>query len=68
MKRLALLLPLLLWSQGLRAHPHVMVEMTSEVIFVDGKVAAMQMEINDFAATPGVISLRLAQALEELSA
>ncbi|QBJ79740.1 malonate decarboxylase subunit delta [Aquitalea sp. USM4] len=37
-------------------------------LFADGKAAAMQMEINDFAATPGVISLRLAQALEELSA
>ena len=37
-------------------------------LFADGKVAAMQMEINDFAATPGVSSLRLAQALEELSA
>ena len=42
MKRIALLLPLLLWSQGLRAHPHVMVAMTSEVIFVDGKVAAIR--------------------------
>ena len=42
MKRLALLLPLLLWSQGSRAHPHVMVGMTSEVIFVDGKVAAIR--------------------------
>ncbi|NWK79715.1 malonate decarboxylase subunit delta [Aquitalea sp. LB_tupeE] len=39
-----------------------------ERLFADGKAAAMQMEINDFAATPGVISLRLAQALEELSA
>lgn len=37
-------------------------------LFADGKAAAMHMEINDFAATPGVISLRLAQALEELSA
>ena len=42
MKRLALLLPLLLWCQALRAHPHVMVAMTSEVIFVDGKVAAIR--------------------------
>lgn len=37
-------------------------------LFADGKAAAMHMKINDFAATPGVISLRLAQALEELSA
>lgn len=37
-------------------------------LFADGQAAAMQMEINDFGATPGVVSLRLAQALEELSA
>jgi ABC-type uncharacterized transport system substrate-binding protein len=42
MKRYALLLPLLLWSHGAAAHPHVMVGMTSEVIFVDGKVAAIR--------------------------
>lgn len=37
-------------------------------LFADGKAAAMYIEINDFGATPGVVSLRLAQALEELSA
>ena len=42
MKRLALLLPLLLWSLPARAHPHVMVNVTSEVIFADGKVAAIR--------------------------
>lgn len=35
-------------------------------LFADGSSAAMSMEINDFGATPGVISLRLAQALEGL--
>ena len=42
MKRLALLLPLLLWSLAARAHPHVMVNVASEVIFADGKVAAIR--------------------------
>jgi len=42
MKRLALLLPLLLWSLAARAHPHVMVNVASEVIFEDGKVAAIR--------------------------
>ena len=42
MKRLALLLPLALWSLPARAHPHVMVNVTSEVIFADGKVAAIR--------------------------
>jgi malonate decarboxylase delta subunit len=37
-------------------------------LFANGQAAAMHMEINDFGATPGVVSLRLAQALEELSA
>ena len=43
MKRLILLLtPLLCWSLPARAHPHVMVSVASEVIFVDGKVAAIR--------------------------
>ena len=42
MKKLALLLPLLLWSLPARAHPHVMVVVTSEVIFEGGKVAAIR--------------------------
>jgi len=43
MKRLALLLPLLLlWSLPASAHPHVMVSMTSEVIFEGGKVAGIR--------------------------
>ena len=42
MNRLALLLPLLLWSLPVRAHPHVMVVVTSEVIFDDGKVAGIR--------------------------
>ena len=42
MKRFALLLPLLLWSLPARAHPHVMVVVTSEVIFADGKVAGIR--------------------------
>ena len=42
MKRFALLLPLLLWSLAARAHPHVMVSVTSEVIFADGKVAGIR--------------------------
>jgi ABC-type uncharacterized transport system substrate-binding protein len=42
MKRLAVLAPLLLWSPGAQAHPHVMVGMTSEVIFVGGKIAAIR--------------------------
>ena len=42
MKRFALLLPLLLWSLAARAHPHVMVNVASEVIFEDGKVAAIR--------------------------
>jgi ABC-type uncharacterized transport system substrate-binding protein len=31
-----------LWSLGAQAHPHVMVGMTSEVIFIDGKIAAIR--------------------------
>ena len=42
MKRYALLLPLLLWSLPARAHPHVVVMVTSEVIFADGKVAGIR--------------------------
>ena len=42
MKRLAVLAPLVLWSLGAQAHPHVMVGMTSEVIFIDGKIAAIR--------------------------
>ena len=42
MKRLALLLPLLLSCLPARAHPHVMVAVTSEVIFAEGKVAAIR--------------------------
>jgi len=42
MKRFALLLPLLLWSLPAGAHPHVMVAVTSEVIFADGKVAGIR--------------------------
>ncbi len=42
MKRFALLLPLLLWSLAARAHPHVVVAVTSDVIFEDGKVAAIR--------------------------
>jgi ABC-type uncharacterized transport system substrate-binding protein len=42
MKRLALLPPLLLWGLPAQAHPHVMVSVTSEVIFADGKVAAIR--------------------------
>ena len=42
MKRFALLLPLLLWSIPARAHPHVMVNMASEVIFEDGKVTGIR--------------------------
>jgi hypothetical protein len=42
MKRFALLLPLLLWSLPASAHPHVMVVVTSEVIFADGKVAGIR--------------------------
>ncbi len=42
MKRIALLLPLLLSSLPARAHPHVMVVVTSEVIFEGGKVAAIR--------------------------
>ena len=35
-------------------------------LFAHGAAAAMHMEINAFGATPGVISLRLAQAMEEV--
>ena len=42
MKRLALLLPVLMWSLPARAHPHVVVAVTSEVIFADGKVAGIR--------------------------
>ena len=42
MKRFALLLPLLLWSLAARAHPHVVVAVSSDVIFEDGKVAAIR--------------------------
>ncbi len=35
---------------------------------LDGVTSAMTMTINDFGATPGVINLRLAQALEQLEA
>ena len=42
MNRFALLLPLLLWSLPARAHPHVMVAVTSEVIFAEGKVVAIR--------------------------
>ncbi|WP_287878448.1 malonate decarboxylase subunit delta [Aquitalea sp.] len=39
-----------------------------ERLFATGEQAAMHMEINDFGATPGVIGLRLAQAMEGLQA
>ena len=42
MNRFALLLPLLLWSLPARAHPHVMVNVTTEVIFADGKVSGIR--------------------------
>ena len=42
MKRLVLLPPLLLWGLPAQAHPHVMVNVTSEVVFADGKVAAIR--------------------------
>ena len=42
MTRFALLLPLLLWSLAASAHPHVMVAVSSEVIFDDGKVTAIR--------------------------
>jgi len=35
-------------------------------IFADTELPALQIEINDFGATPGVVRLRLEQALEEL--
>ena len=35
-------------------------------IFADAGLPALQIEINDFGATPGVVRLRLEQALEEL--
>lgn len=37
-----------------------------ERLFVSGKFPAMRIDINDFGATPGVVRLRLDQALEVL--
>jgi len=37
-------------------------------IFQAGPIAALNMEINDFGATPGVVRMRIDQALEEVSA
>ena len=42
MKKVLLLTPLLLWSLPAQAHPHVMVSVTTEVIFAEGKVAAIR--------------------------
>jgi ABC-type uncharacterized transport system substrate-binding protein len=38
----ALLLPLLVWSLPAKAHPHVWIAVTSEVIFKDGKIAGIR--------------------------
>jgi ABC-type uncharacterized transport system substrate-binding protein len=39
---LALLLPLLLWSLPAKAHPHVWIAVTSEILFKDGKIAGIR--------------------------
>ncbi|WP_028535685.1 malonate decarboxylase subunit delta [Paludibacterium yongneupense] len=39
-----------------------------ERFFGSGEGPALRVEINDFGATPGVVSMRIAQALEEMNA
>jgi malonate decarboxylase delta subunit len=38
-----------------------------ERLFVNPKAEALALEINDFGATPGVVGMRIAQALAELA-
>ena len=35
-------------------------------LFAAGRLPAVKLEINDFGATPGVVQMRIAQALEEI--
>lgn len=35
-------------------------------LFAGGQLPALTLEINDFGATPGVVQMRIAQALEEI--
>jgi malonate decarboxylase delta subunit len=35
-------------------------------MFATGQAVAVKLEINDFGATPGVVQMRIAQALEEI--
>jgi ABC-type uncharacterized transport system substrate-binding protein len=42
MRCLAILLPLLLWSLPARAHPHVWIVVTSDVLFTDGKISGIR--------------------------